>query len=167
MRGGRCMWRISQRLCDTLEADPHPRPGWRNWQTQQTQNLPALVVMGVRPPLPAPALNRLRISDLQKRKIVRAQFVPRICPSSSHRHHKTVNDVIELITRRHVLLRQSGGTSWWRVRPSRTHTPISQSQRGSNFCRNLRNWRFLACRCLLEDLDSAGAFIMEASETHE
>src|SRR5208282_4161570 len=48
------MWRIGQRLCDTLEADPHPRPGWRNWQTQQTQNLPALVVMGVRPPLPAP-----------------------------------------------------------------------------------------------------------------
>ena len=31
----------------------NPKPGWRNWQTQQTQNLPTLVVMGVRPPLPA------------------------------------------------------------------------------------------------------------------
>jgi hypothetical protein len=31
-----------------------PWPGWRNWQTQRTQNPPALAVMGVRPPLPAP-----------------------------------------------------------------------------------------------------------------
>jgi hypothetical protein len=29
-------------------------PGWRNWQTQRTQNPPTLAVMGVRPPLPAP-----------------------------------------------------------------------------------------------------------------
>ena len=48
------LWRIRQRLCDTLGSRTPPRPGWRNWQTQQTQNLPALVVMGVRPPLPAP-----------------------------------------------------------------------------------------------------------------
>src|ERR1039458_8524428 len=62
------LWRIGQRLCDTLGADAHPRPGWRNWQTQQTQNLPALVVMGVRPPLPAPnhsfVINDLRRSNL-------------------------------------------------------------------------------------------------------
>jgi hypothetical protein len=40
-----------------LGSGTPPRPGWRNWQTQQTQNLPALVVMGVRPPLPAPNLS--------------------------------------------------------------------------------------------------------------
>ena len=33
-------------------------PGWRNWQTQRTQNPPALAVMGVRPPLPAPTKQR-------------------------------------------------------------------------------------------------------------
>jgi hypothetical protein len=50
-------WRINEILCDTLGAEAHLEPGWRNWQTQQTQNLPALVVMGVRPPLPAPNLS--------------------------------------------------------------------------------------------------------------
>ncbi len=53
------------RLPDPADHSPEPQlktckievirsPGWRNWQTQQTQNLPTLVVMGVRPPLPAP-----------------------------------------------------------------------------------------------------------------
>ena len=42
----------------------NPKPGWRNWQTQQTQNLPTLVVMGVRPPLPAP-LKIFNINYLQ------------------------------------------------------------------------------------------------------
>jgi hypothetical protein len=46
-------WRIRLRLCDTFGSSRNPKPGWRNWQTQQTQNLPTLVVMGVRPPLPA------------------------------------------------------------------------------------------------------------------
>ena len=49
---------------------PHPRPGWRNWQTQQTQNLPALVVMGVRPPLPAPDVIIFRINKLKKVEIL-------------------------------------------------------------------------------------------------
>ncbi len=31
-------------------------PGWRNWQTQRTQNPPVLGTLGVRFPLPAPAL---------------------------------------------------------------------------------------------------------------
>ena len=30
-------------------------PGWRNWQTQRTQNPPVLGTLGVRLPLPAPA----------------------------------------------------------------------------------------------------------------
>ncbi len=34
-------------------------PGWRNWQTQRTQNPPTLAVMGVRPPLPAPTKQRV------------------------------------------------------------------------------------------------------------
>lgn len=42
-----------QTACDTESA--YPAPGWRNWQTQRTQNPPTLAVMGVRPPLPAPA----------------------------------------------------------------------------------------------------------------
>src|SRR5581483_1798251 len=50
---------MQQSLCDTLEADSHPRPGWRNWQTQRTQNPPTLAVMGVRPPLPAPTKQRV------------------------------------------------------------------------------------------------------------
>jgi hypothetical protein len=29
-------------------------PGWRNWQTQRTQNPPVLSTMGVQLPLPAP-----------------------------------------------------------------------------------------------------------------
>jgi hypothetical protein len=32
-------------------------PGWRNWQTQRTQNPPVLSTLGVRLPLPAPAKN--------------------------------------------------------------------------------------------------------------
>jgi hypothetical protein len=31
------------------------QPGWRNWQTQRTQNPPVLGTLGVRLPLPAPA----------------------------------------------------------------------------------------------------------------
>jgi hypothetical protein len=31
-------------------------PGWRNWQTQRTQNPPVLSTLGVQLPLPAPAL---------------------------------------------------------------------------------------------------------------
>jgi hypothetical protein len=30
------------------------KPGWRNWQTQRTQNPPVLSTLGVRLPLPAP-----------------------------------------------------------------------------------------------------------------
>ena len=33
-----------------------PKPGWRNWQTQRTQNPPVLGTLGVRLPLPAPVL---------------------------------------------------------------------------------------------------------------
>ena len=32
----------------------HEAPGWRNWQTQRTQNPPVLGTLGVRLPLPAP-----------------------------------------------------------------------------------------------------------------
>src|SRR5579864_1477028 len=32
----------------------HEVPGWRNWQTQRTQNPPVLSTLGVRLPLPAP-----------------------------------------------------------------------------------------------------------------
>jgi hypothetical protein len=31
-----------------------PKPGWRNWQTQRTQNPPVLSTVGVQLPLPAP-----------------------------------------------------------------------------------------------------------------
>ena len=31
-----------------------PEPGWRNWQTQRTQNPPVLGTLGVQLPLPAP-----------------------------------------------------------------------------------------------------------------
>src|SRR5581483_1430461 len=31
-------------------------PGWRNWQTQRTQNPPVLSTLGVQLPLPAPRL---------------------------------------------------------------------------------------------------------------
>src|SRR5437773_5477036 len=34
-----------------------PTPGWRNWQTQRTQNPPVLSTLGVQLPLPAPSLN--------------------------------------------------------------------------------------------------------------
>ena len=38
-------------------SEIHPdKPGWRNWQTQRTQNPPVLSTLGVRFPLPAPAL---------------------------------------------------------------------------------------------------------------
>jgi hypothetical protein len=33
-------------------------PGWRNWQTQRTQNPPVLGTLGVRLPLPAPHFPR-------------------------------------------------------------------------------------------------------------
>src|SRR6185369_12131124 len=33
-----------------------PKPGWRNWQTQRTQNPPVLSTVGVQLPLPAPEL---------------------------------------------------------------------------------------------------------------
>ena len=39
----------------------HEVPGWRNWQTQRTQNPPVLSTLGVRLPLPAPA----RINEKQ------------------------------------------------------------------------------------------------------
>jgi hypothetical protein len=55
-------------------------PGWRNWQTQRTQNPPTLAVMGVRPPLPAPALSVFRINWLTNFEIVCAQIVPKSCP---------------------------------------------------------------------------------------
>ena len=70
--GGR--WRGQLGLCDTLNCPPI-EPGWRNWQTQRTQNPPTLAVMGVRPPLPAPALNNPQISNLQTGK----SFVPKLC----------------------------------------------------------------------------------------
>jgi hypothetical protein len=38
------------RLCDTLNADSHPAPGWRNWQTQRTQNPPIARSWGFDPP---------------------------------------------------------------------------------------------------------------------
>src|SRR5208282_5430391 len=76
-----------------LGSGTPPRPGWRSWQTQQTQNLPALVVMGVRPPLPAPELNLPKINHLQNRQIVCAEFVPRMCrdcaKTSSFPYHNT------------------------------------------------------------------------------
>src|SRR5436190_23921897 len=34
-----------------------PTPGWRNWQTQRTQNPPVLSTLGVQLPLPAPSSN--------------------------------------------------------------------------------------------------------------
>ncbi len=42
---------ISFRIKHFLEA-----PGWRNWQTQRTQNPPVLGTLGVRLPLPAPLI---------------------------------------------------------------------------------------------------------------
>jgi hypothetical protein len=42
---------ISFRIKHFLEE-----PGWRNWQTQRTQNPPVLGTLGVRLPLPAPLL---------------------------------------------------------------------------------------------------------------
>src|SRR5271157_4637958 len=41
--------------CTNLEVK-FSQPGWRNWQTQRTQNPPVLSTLGVRFPLPAPAL---------------------------------------------------------------------------------------------------------------
>ena len=89
VRRARRFWRIRQRLCDTLGADLLPRPGWRNWQTQQTQNLPALVVMGVRPPLPAPIYKSFSINILQGdagktrgRNVPIFQFSANLCTES-------------------------------------------------------------------------------------
>ena len=58
-----CRWRSVKGLCDTLEGELHPRPGWRNWQTQRTQNPPTLAVMGVRPPLPAPTKQKVYMQN--------------------------------------------------------------------------------------------------------
>jgi hypothetical protein len=41
--------------------------------SQETQNPPTLAVMGVRPPLPAPALNQSKTKHLQMRTFHRAQ----------------------------------------------------------------------------------------------
>jgi hypothetical protein len=74
-------------LCDTFHGH-QPEPGWRNWQTQRTQNPPTLAVMGVRPPLPAPYLKYLQISGLVNAQNLCAQdcaqTVPRFPP---YRHH--------------------------------------------------------------------------------
>ena len=48
-------------LCDTsaVQAAAGPfKPGWRNWQTQRTQNPPVLSTLGVQLPLPAPRFPR-------------------------------------------------------------------------------------------------------------
>src|SRR5579875_912927 len=39
-------------------------PGWRNWQTQRTQNPPILAIVGVRPPLPAPRKSSVQSPDM-------------------------------------------------------------------------------------------------------
>src|SRR5579864_878318 len=44
---------------------PPLEPGWRNWQTQRTQNPPVLSTLGVQLPLPAPA-NSLKIKATRK-----------------------------------------------------------------------------------------------------
>ena len=72
-------------LCDTLRAGS-PRPGWRNWQTQRTQNPPALAVMGVRPPSRHHTLNKTKISTCRLAYFTVPKNVPRVCPSSPHRH---------------------------------------------------------------------------------
>src|SRR5713226_7821688 len=38
----------------SFKLDFSVRPGWRNWQTQRTQNPPVLSTLGVQLPLPAP-----------------------------------------------------------------------------------------------------------------
>jgi hypothetical protein len=55
----------------------HEEPGWRNWQTQRTQNPPVLSTLGVRLPLPAPA------KPLQ----VFAVFAPQLVQGTSLRTH--------------------------------------------------------------------------------
>ena len=51
-------WKQSIRLTIALP----PKPGWRNWQTQRTQNPPVLGTLGVQLPLPAPASHRRSIN---------------------------------------------------------------------------------------------------------
>ena len=57
-------WQIAVSLCDTLGAPLHARPGWRNWQTQRTQNPPSFGSWGFDPPsrhqTKASKFNRLR-----------------------------------------------------------------------------------------------------------
>ena len=75
---------------DILTAAP-PAPGWRNWQTQRTQNPPALAVMGVRPPLPAPSkenemtqMRLLRMEHWRRRRLRRPRSSPH--PGAWHFH---------------------------------------------------------------------------------
>src|SRR5690348_5186073 len=54
--GARATFRAVQKGdSPVLTCECHLQPGWRNWQTQRTQNPPVLSTLGVRLPLPAPA----------------------------------------------------------------------------------------------------------------
>ena len=55
LQRGRCTLQIRNSSINlTVSISYGPSPGWRNWQTQRTQNPPVLGTLGVRFPLPAP-----------------------------------------------------------------------------------------------------------------
>ena len=57
---------------------PPLEPGWRNWQTQRTQNPPVLSTLGVQLPLPAPALRPARDKDFSGMALLKSVlFGPR------------------------------------------------------------------------------------------
>jgi hypothetical protein len=64
-------------ICERLDALQNLK--------KQTQNPPTLAVMGVRPPLPAPALNNLRINDLENHQSL-VPKVPNLYQDSSYGH---------------------------------------------------------------------------------
>jgi hypothetical protein len=61
-----------QTLCDTLRAPPSSKPGWRNWQTQRTQNPPIARSWGFDPPSRHHKIKQLQIASCRCR--------PRLCP---------------------------------------------------------------------------------------
>src|SRR5262249_11484606 len=50
-----CFWMTKKNVLNYfIIKHLHEVPGWRNWQTQRTQNPPVLGTLGVQLPLPAP-----------------------------------------------------------------------------------------------------------------